>query len=426
MDIAALVNPVSEGLPRRSPSGSHTVPASSPITPSVALPTRSPSTNSRPMTGKRKRHDPKPIWAVRIDEVDSDGNTFNEHMEKLQRMRPPPPTPQPQPHQQARPPPQPVAAHNVNGNGPKPPTSHDLTGYARPVSDDAEVYDEVSRKVCDFIWTGVIDNPIVRKAISESPDTQVEVEARWGQIQERDNGMRIQGIHLTETVVNPNYAADRTKFESTMTMEQHRKMNGYLNHQVQRSSNNPGRERVDYKHTKEIDQFYELDPEGFALLSPATREIIHMSKQRTRIRVTRDAKNPANILGAIIKCRVNNMEISSPQTEWDYRIGINLEVRYPGPLDTLTPVVEPGKDVKSMQRHKDRVSYSWLKAYQIDLTQVSQGDRKNHELELELNSDVLLQNGDHILQTKQPSNFEKLINGMMNNLRVLSREITPQ
>lgn len=425
MDIAALVNPVSEGLPRRSPSGSHSLFASSPVTPSVTLPTRSPASNNGPMAGKRKRHDPKPIWAVRQDEIDSDGNTFNKHVDKLQKLRPQPPTPQPP---QARP--QPPAVHRAaassNGSGLKPPASHELIGYARPVSDDAEVYDEVARKVCDFIWTGVIDNPIVRKAVAESPDTQVEVEARWGQIQERDTGMRIQGIHTTETIVNPGYAVDRTKFESTMTMEQHKKMNQYLNSQVQKSSNNPPtREPVKYKHTREIDQFYELDKEGFSLLSPATREIIQMSKQRTRVRVTRDAKDPGNVLGAIIKCRVSNMEISSPQTEWDYRIGINLEVRYPGPLDSLTPVVEAGKSVESMKRYKDRVSYSWLDAFQVDLTQVSQGDGKNHELELELNSDVLLQNGDHILQTKQPSNYEKIINGLMNNLRVLSREITP-
>ncbi|CAI6335942.1 unnamed protein product [Periconia digitata] len=429
MDIAALVNPQPEGLLRRSSSGTHNGVASSPITPSVTLPTRPPSSSSKVMTGKRKRHDPKPIWAFREDETDSDGNTFNQYQDKLQKLRPQPATPQqPLAPPQARP--HPPAAHNSalasNGSGPKPPISNDLTGYARPVSDDAEVYDEVSRKVCDFIWTGVIDNPLVRKAISESEGTQIEVEARWGQMKERDTGMRIQGVHMTETVINPGYATDRTKFESTMTMEQHKRMNGYLNNQVQKSASNPSRARVDYKHTREIDQLYELNQEGFSLLPPAVREIVQASKRRPRVRVTRDAKEPSKILNTIIKTPLENLEISSPQTEWDYRIGVNLEIKYPGPIDNLVPVVEQGKSIESMKRYKDRVSYSWLNAYQIDLTQVRQGDNKNHELEFELDSDVLLKNGDHILQTKQPSNYENLIKGMMNNLRVMSREITPQ
>jgi hypothetical protein len=62
-------------------------------------------------------------------------------------------------------------------------------------------------------------------------------------------------------------------------------------------------------------------------------------------------------------------------------------------------------------------------AYQVDLTQVVQGSSKNHELELELTSDVLLDNADKA-KRKEPSQYENLISGMMNNLRVLSRVIT--
>lgn len=126
----------------------------------------------------------------------------------------------------------------------------------------------------------------------------------------------------------------------------------------------------------------------------------------------------------MIKHRIGNLEISSPQTEWDYRIGINLEIAYPAPTEHLTPVVEPGRTPDSMKRIKDRMSYSWMGAYQVDLTQVQQGNTKNHELELELDSDVLLDNADRVRRGEK-SMFEELIVGMMNNLRVLSREITP-
>jgi polynucleotide 5'-triphosphatase len=207
-------------------------------------------------------------------------------------------------------------------------------------------------------------------------------------------------------------------------MEQHKRMNMYLNGQV-RESLAPGASRapVKYHHTKEVDIFYELGQEQFAVLPEMVKRLIHSGGARQRIRVTRDQKTN-QVLRTMIKHRIGNLEISSPQTEWDYRIGINLEINYPGSIDNLEPVVEAGKSLESMKRHKDRMSYSWLDAYQVDLTQVQQGPFKNHELELELGSDVLIDNADRV-RRKEPNSFEGLINGMMYNLRVLSREITP-
>ena len=77
-----------------------------------------------------------------------------------------------------------------------------------------------------------------------------------------------------------------------------------------------------------------------------------------------------------------------------------------------------------MKRYKDRMSYRYLDAFQVDLTQVTQDNQKIHELELELDSSVFLEHGDRV-RNQQPNDFESIINGMINNLRVLSREITP-
>jgi polynucleotide 5'-triphosphatase len=426
MDIAALVNPVSEAPPRRSLSGSHNFLAPSPSTASAQLPTPPVTTNNMSMNRKRKRHDPKPLWAAREDES-VNGQSFHEWQKQRELSRP-------APIPQAQAPAPPTAVPMRNGPPPSnsfsapPPqaiTSHELVGYERPVSDDPRIYDDVSRRVCDFIWTKVIINEEVRKAIAEAPDTtQVEVEARWGQLLHRESGLRIHSITSTEGIVRPEMA-DTFQFESTMTMQQHKAMNNYLNKQVQKSiAPDAMRAKVQYKHTREEDQFFELDQQAFSQLPPFTRHLIGLSKKRQRIRVTRDPKDPSKPPTALIKLRIENLEICSPQTEWDYRIGVNLEIKYPGPVDGLTPVVEVGRDAESMKRYKDRVSYSWLDAFQIDLTQVSSGGTKNHELELELSSDVLLQNGDCV-RHQQPNSFESLVNGMMNNLRVLSREITP-
>lgn len=300
----------------------------------------------------------------------------------------------------------------------------ELVGYARPLTDDGRVYDEISRKVCDFIWQNVVENHLLLDASRESSGTQIEIEAKWGQIQDRRNGMRLQGIHSTECVVRDG-DLEHTKFESTMSIEQHRRMNNFLNSHVQ-ASKRPGamRAEVNYKHIRESDTFYNLDQAGYSDLPQLTRELLS-GGSRHKIRITRDAKT-GQILRAIIKHRVANIEISSPQTEWDYRISVNLEIDYPGPVDELSPAVEPGRSVEAMERKKDRVSYSWLEgAYQVDLTQVTQATSKNHELELELDSEVLV-NAANRIKMGQESEYENLVIGMMNNLRVLSREITPQ
>mgnify|MGYP003624094198 FL=1 len=430
MDISALVNH-DEGavvLPRRSLSNPHSISAPSPVTTSAILQTPSRPVRN-PMPIKRKRRDPKPIWAYR------EGEQLSPELQKQQELRqqarpprpPPAGPPQPAPQPQAHPPPPSMVHRNeppVNGHSApsKVGTVTELTGYARPVSNDAHVYDDVSRKVCDFIWNKAVRNDAVRNAILESEHTQLEIEARWGHVIDRQSNSRLRGYHDTETVIKSENMD--LKFESTMTMEQHKRMNMYLNGQV-RESQAPAASRppVNYQHTREVDTFFELGQEQFAILPEMVKRLIHAGGVRQRIRVTRDQKTN-EVIRSMIKLRIANLEISSPQTEWDYRIGINLEISYPGPVDSLTPAVEPGRTPDSMKRLKDRMSYSWLGAYQVDLTQVQQGPTKNHELELELNSDVLLANADKVTQ-KEPNSFEGLIAGMMNNLRVLSREITP-
>jgi polynucleotide 5'-triphosphatase len=391
------------------------------------------------MSCKRKRHDPKPVWAVREDET-FDGKTLQQDINERQRQQPPKPRPQAQPQPQPQPRPQPspsqpppVVLRNGNAqtqsqpqpsSAPQPTTSAALAGFERPISNDPRVYDEMQRKVCDFLFTNIIVNDRIRVLLQEAPDTTVEVEARWGHIVWREGNERLTGVHSTECVLHSG-VSQRTKFESVMNLQQHQQMNKYLNKQVlhAKPGNPNNRPVIVYKHTRLVDQQYNLGEEELSRLSAAAQSIIRASGKQERIRVSRDQKT-GEVVAAIIKHKVNNLEISSPQTEWDYRIGINIEINFPGPLDGLSEVVETGKGVEAMKRYKDRVSYSYRDAYQIDLTQVTQDSQKIHELELELESDALLQHGDRV-RSQQPNEYESLINGMINNLRVLSREITP-
>jgi polynucleotide 5'-triphosphatase len=427
MDISALVNHDGEAtvLPRRSFSNPHPLAAPSPVTSAATIPTPPTKTAHKQMSQKRRRGDPKPIWAYR--EGEELPPELKAQQEQRQKARQPAPAVQPyvtaQPPPQAHPPPRPQSSPMAERNG-QPPSDMDavqgLTGFERPISNDASIYDDTSRNVCDFIWNTAVNNEVIRNVVMD-PRVQLEVEARWGQIIDTQTHQRFRGPWRTETVINTESA--QVKFESTMTVQQHKRMNLYLNSQVQKSKL-PGAPRppIDYRHTYETDMFYELDQLGFSTLHPFLQRLINESGSRQRVRVTRD-KNTGEFLRAIIKHKIGNLEVSSPKTEWDYRVGINLEIEFKGPIDNLTPVVEAGKTPESMQRQKDRMSYSWLGAYQVDLTQVTQGTSKNHELELELDSGVLIAEADKV-RRKEVSKFESLINGMMNNLRVLSREIT--
>jgi polynucleotide 5'-triphosphatase len=420
MEIAAIVNPTPVA-PHRSMSNSKPILAASPTLSPGKLPTP-PLSIHKHMPHKRKRTDPKPIWAYREHEaLDKELQEEQREKSRLQAQA------QPQPQAQPRLPPQhaPVALLNSAPLLTDRPTTFGavpLSGFERPITGNAVVYDEMSRRICDFLWAEVVDNGPLRMYIQQNKGAQVEIEARWGHIKDRNSNMRLHGLHETECVVKPQIS-ETSKFESTMSLDQHKRMNLFLNEETRKSNvANSNRPNVKYEHLKETDQSYDLDQAAFNALHPFLRELIGKSNQRQRIRVTRDSTT-GTFIRSMIKVRVANLEISSPMTEWDYRIGINLEVNQDRDVNTLQPVVEKGRSVEDMKRHKDRMSYSWMNAYRIDLTQVTQGQKKNHELELELDADLLIKEAE-ANKMERPNSFEPLITGMMNNLRVLSRQIT--
>ncbi|MCJ1270277.1 mRNA-capping enzyme subunit beta [Lobaria immixta] len=73
------------------------------------------------------------------------------------------------------------------------------------------------------------------------------------------------------------------------------------------------------------------------------------------------------------KSGLANLDVYSPNNEFDYRVGINLEANLKGNWRDL--MVPMALHVKSSERRKDRMSFKHLahdpsSAYQIDLTQV--------------------------------------------------------
>ncbi|EGD94187.1 hypothetical protein TESG_01711 [Trichophyton tonsurans CBS 112818] len=112
-----------------------------------------------------------------------------------------------------------------------------------------------------------------------------------------------------------------------------------------------------------------------------------------------------------------------PRTCLDWRISVNLEMNYDGDLSKLQ---QTSDWKRSGDRNKDRMSYRHL-AYQIDLTQVGTTDSTpadfEHELEIEISSAEIRRQGDLALSGDMNNQYEDLIKGFVDNIRVLARAV---
>ncbi len=194
---------------------------------------------------------------------------------------------------------------------------------------------------------------------------------------------------------------------------------------------------MSYVHTKECDTFYELSQAGHLSLPPSIRAQLN-PRHRAKVRITTDQKTGKE-LAKIVKARVADLDIYSPRTAFDWRVSVNLEMNYDGDMRDLVETTEGGRKA---DRNKDRMSYRHL-AYQIDLTQVTPSEvrlepppflkhcssqkaqfiskaDKEHELEIEVSSAEVRRQG-LLAKAQQVSQYEDLIRGFVDNVRVLAR-----
>jgi hypothetical protein len=146
-------------------------------------------------------------------------------------------------------------------------------------------------------------------------------------------------------------------------------MNNFLNEAVKASMPQAGLNRIplSYAHKRERDTFYEVPPQE---LPPLIQNYLN-PRHKPKIRVTTDQKT-GEILAKIIKCRLADLDVYSPQTNVDWRISVNIEMNYDRDVRNF-PIAGGGSQRPGGERIKDRMSYRHL-AYQIDLTQVGTAD----------------------------------------------------
>ncbi|KAI1098392.1 mRNA triphosphatase CET1 [Jackrogersella minutella] len=290
----------------------------------------------------------------------------------------------------------------------------------------------VSREVADFLGIHVLQFPQFEEVHSRG--AQFEIEAKLGVIIDKQTNDRIYipEIRAGECVLN----SGRVAFRSSMIESQHCELNNYLNDQVKASfPRNPtatSRVQVHYVHRKEIDRFFELAPQIRQRIPGCISGLLPQNMP-VKARVTYDSQKPDKVLAKIVKARIGDLNIHFPHLPLDCRISINIEWDWDGTADEIERFQNPNKE-RPPDRIKDRLSYKHG-FYQIDLTQVTQGHptiggqlpsphlgaAKEHELEVELEARPLIEHG-RMLMRQQPNRYEDLVDGLVNNVRLLARQ----
>jgi hypothetical protein len=249
---------------------------------------------------------------------------------------------------------------------------------------------EIVRVVGDFLYEHV-------------GKPNVEIEAKLGLLVDKGTNRRIALPVLTETVLSTN-DEHRFRFESSMTAAQHEHYNRLLNELVVNTAKEGySGAKVEYKHTRETDRFYQSTGGG---------------RGSARIRVTTDQKD-GKILDVVEKIRVANLNVFCPKLSLDYRISVNIE----------KPAEFSQGSQPSFERNKDRLSYSH-QIFKVDLTQVkgasgpTHAPEVSHELELEFIDPELLAREKSKLggPEESTSQYLEMIEMFLNSVRMLARK----
>ncbi|KAF2402842.1 mRNA triphosphatase CET1 [Trichodelitschia bisporula] len=347
-----------------------------------------------PPPPKKRRHE-IPIWAVREDSKKARQLKTNDRQPR-----------HPSPLQQA-----PNAAAPPATAAPPPVTTPQVeaTPLVERSLDNIKPYNDLVRVVANFLWESVILGPRL------GSEGHVEIEAKLGTLIDMDTGERLNLPIRSEAVVAPS--TGRTRFQSLMSIQQHKALNEYLNIAARKSLEG-NRVPIEYVHLYEMDTLYLLPDAFISSLSPVTQEVLSRSKNRHhRVRVTRDQKTK-EVKATIIKVRLADLEVYCPNDPFDYRISVAAEINYPHPIDGLVEYTEQGA---STARGKDRLTYKH-QSFQVDLTQVTQKTNasKIHELEVEMDVNQLYAQA-ALVQQNLPSQYEKYVKAFLNYVTVTRR-----
>ncbi|KAL8806646.1 MAG: hypothetical protein Q9182_001174 [Xanthomendoza sp. 2 TL-2023] len=303
------------------------------------------------------------------------------------------------------------------------PGPSELLGPWEPAITNIIPSDELIRAIMNWL-IGIFHE------MSEVIIDMVEIEAKIGILEDKNTGGRIRIPVETECIVNRNNPNLQAQFKSSMTMAQHAQLNEFLNKAVIESKPAPpnappksGRPRVPlvYARFKQTDSFYDLSPNALNTLPPVIQNYLDR-RHSPKVRITTE-QGTGKEVARIIKVKVADIEVYCPRALFDWRVSVNLEMKWNGDVKDLVKSTE-GKDRRNPERKKNRLSYK-QGPYQMDLTQVEKmgansSIEKEHELEIEL-STAAVREQIHRVLSHQPDAYEDLIKGYVDNIRTVVR-----
>ncbi|TQN73467.1 MRNA-capping enzyme subunit beta [Colletotrichum shisoi] len=374
---------------------------------------------------KRKIHTTPPIWAQAWNARENKRLKLANF--ELQKRGPPSINGKPEPAKQDSTSrhTSPEAARSTAPPVQEPPKPDSLLGPWEESILGTRPSEELSKTIADFLFKNVTLHPDSGEILGRG--VQFEIEAKMGQLIDRDTNDRVERAIGSECVLHDT---GRLAFRSSMTEAQHKGLNDFLNSMVvqtdPRNPNARGRVQIQYKHRREIDKFYELPNALQARLPGCVRSLLS-GRRSIKVRVTYDQKTQ-QVLAKIVKARVADIHIHLPTCPLDCRISINLEMAWDGSVEELESMAVGHAD-KFPDRNKDRLSYK-QNHYQIDLTQVTQtmpgpGNThridKEHELEVELSPDIVIDQQRRAMRN-EPHQYQQLVDAFVDNVRVLARK----
>ncbi|KAK0725232.1 CYTH-like domain-containing protein [Lasiosphaeris hirsuta] len=331
----------------------------------------------------------------------------------------------------AQPPAQPAVAQAPPAPAP-PPMDHPLGQWEPSIMNEIP-QEGMLKTVADFLFSSVILNE--DRGEIQSRGVQFEIEAKLGILIDKSTNHRVKLPTSSECVLSD--AGNWLSFRSSMTEAQHQAFNQYLNEMVVQShpdapaNKTRPRPRVEikYKHRREVDKFVEL-PNNIRdqMLPSCVSGPISSMGRAAKVRITYDQKSK-EVLAKIIKVRVADLSLHFPDSPLDCRISVNLEMDWDGPTEDLERLGAASNRPPPPSRNKDRLSYK-QSHYQVDLTQVTQmipgvnntqKQEKEHELEIEVAPEVLIDQGKRAMEGLSHG-YVELVEGLVNNIRLLTRK----
>lgn len=272
---------------------------------------------------------------------------------------------------------------------------------------------DFTKLVSEWIWA---NHEAVKNQYGDVPNVSdyIELELKLGQIIDKEKDRRINLPVNTECVISNDYYNQECMFQAGVLLPEYKTAIDTLEN-FMAESNEVGPATSAQQKNKRGKFVQEKIHVVDMIASTASR-----NSRPSSTRVTLDVKTKRRV-SAIQKQRINDLFIFLPNTRFDLRLTMSIEL----PVDMNEASYENFKTKINTQREKDRVSYiHQATATRIDLTKVKEENSKvaKYEVEVEMDNSSLIRSIRKV--NDDPLLFPDLVQAFLDNARILTRKIS--